>query len=79
MSKHTEKPWRLDPEEHDVNGRLIDAAPETYELIERADELMIELDSLRDSAYYGRDTLDRKAQWHKDVAALMAKIEGGEQ
>lgn len=64
---------------NNIIARLSEAAPEMYELIERAGEIMIELESLINAAYYSRDTLAQKSQWHKDVAALMAKIEGGEQ
>ena len=59
------------------DAQFIAAAPEMFELIERASEIMIELESLADRAFTN-DAFVQKSQWHKDAAALLAKIEGGE-
>lgn len=64
-----------DSAETEANARLIAAAPEMLELIERAGEIMIELESLADRAFTN-DASAQKSQWHKDAAALLATMEG---
>lgn len=68
--------WMLPPEEYEANAHLIAVAPEMYELLERAGEIMNELESLIDNAFTN-DASAQKSQWLKDADALLAKIEGG--
>ena len=58
-------------------SQLAMTAPKMLELIQRAGEIMIELESLIDGAFTS-DASAQKSQWHKDAAVLLAKIEGGE-
>ena len=60
----------------DKETRINAALPEILELIERAGDIMIELESLLDTALLN-DASAQKSQWHKDVAKLLDKIEGG--
>ena len=73
MSKHTPEPCQGST---DANARLNAAAPDMLKLIQRAGEIMIDLESLIDGAFTN-DASAQKSQWHKDTAALLAKIEGG--
>jgi len=64
-----------------TKSRLADVAimaPEMYELLERAGEIMNELESLIDNTFTN-DASAQKSQWLKDADALLAKIEGGDE
>lgn len=65
-----------DSAETEANAHLIAAAPEMYELLERAGEIMIELESLIDNAFTN-DASAQRSQWLLDADALLAKIDGG--